>query len=99
MTETDFKIPKEVYCMASYIDGQWFVKCLNFNLGAQDDTFEGACQRVKDQVKLYIDTATTLDNGVHAEQLLNRRAPWWEWVLFYLSKAIDDIFCKFNKNY
>lgn len=75
-------LPKRLHFLARYVDGQWMVECLDFSLGAQDATMEGAHRRVLAQVSTYVHEALTMDGGAHAEQLLNRRAPWGDWLLF-----------------
>lgn len=85
------KIPQVLHFVGRQAHGQWIVACLDFDLVAQDDTFDGARRRIGDQIKTYIDTATTLDNGIHAEQLLNRKAPLDEWLLFYAGSVLQ--FC------
>ena len=65
------------------------MSCLDFDLAAQDDTFDGAKRRIADQIKTYIETATTLDDGIHAEQFLNRKAPLNEWLLFYAGLSLQ----------
>jgi hypothetical protein len=86
------KVPTcNLHFVGRQVRGQWIVSCLDFDLAAQDDTFDGAKLRIADQIKTYIDTATTLDGGIHAEQLLNRKAPLNEWLLFYAGSALQ--FC------
>lgn len=84
-------IPNRLHFLARHVHGQWVVECLDFSLGAQDDTLEGAHRRVLTQVCTYVEEALTMDGGAHAEQLLNRRAPWRDWLLFRVGMALRAI--------
>lgn len=83
------KFPKILHFVGRHAHGQWIVACLDFDLAAQDDTFEGAKRRIADQIQTYIETALTLDCGIHAEQLLNRKAPLGDWLLFYVGSFLQ----------
>jgi hypothetical protein len=76
------KLPHYLHLVARHIDGQWVVTCLDFDLAAQDDSLEAAQQRLIEQVHSYVQEALTMDGGAHAKQLLSRRAPLHNWVLF-----------------
>jgi hypothetical protein len=78
-------LPEYFHFICHHVNGQWFIKNLNFNLAAQDDTFEGVILRILDQVKSYIETAQSLEQGIHAEYFFNRRAPLIDWLKFYFS--------------
>jgi hypothetical protein len=81
--------PKVLHLVARNVEGQWVVACLDFDLAAQDDTFEAAQRRLIDQVHSYVQDALTIDDGKHSEQLLSRKAPAWEWALFYAVLALQ----------
>ncbi len=87
--------PKILHFVGRQARGQWFVACLDFDLVAQDDTFEGARSRILEQVETYLETALTLDQGVHAGELLNRRAPLSNWLLFYLGTVLQHFHSRF----
>lgn len=67
------------------------MECLDFSLGAQHTTFEAAHERLQAQVSSYVEEALRLDGGVHAEQLLSRRAPWPDWLLFRLGMVLHPL--------
>jgi hypothetical protein len=77
------QLPTSLHLLARQIEGQWVVECLDFSLAAQDDTFESAQRRIVDQASSYVETALSIDGGVHADQLLSRRAPLWDWIVFH----------------
>lgn len=81
-------LPRRLHFLARHVQGQWVVECLDFSLGAQDDTIEGAHRRVLAQISTYVEEALTMDGGAHAEQLLNRRAPMRDWLLFRLGLVL-----------
>jgi hypothetical protein len=83
------EFPRILHFLGRQANGQWIVSCLDFDLSAQDDTFEGAKHRIEDQIETYVETAMTLDGGVHAEQLLSRKAPFNAWLLFYLGSTLQ----------
>lgn len=81
-------LPKYFHFICRHAHDQWIITNLNFNLAAQDDTFENAKLRILEQVKAYIETAQSLDQGIHADQLLNRKAPLIDWLRFYFSSVL-----------
>ncbi len=85
------KIPDHLHLVARHVHGQWVVSCLDFDLAAQDDSFEAAQRRLFDQVTSYVEEALAMDGGAHAEQLLNRRAPIGDWILFHAATVLQGI--------
>lgn len=86
-----YQLPHRLHFLARHIEGQWFVECLDFSLGAQETTLEAAQERLQAQVCSYVEEALTLDGGAHAEQLLSRRAPWSDWLLFRLGMVLHSL--------
>ena len=84
-------IPTSIHLLARRSEGQWVVACLDFDLAAQDDTFEAAQRRLLDQVQSYVQEALTIDGGTHASELLGRRAPLANWALFYLAMVLQGL--------
>jgi len=82
------KIPEKLHFSANLNNDQWVVTCLDFNLAAQDDTFEGAKTRVEEQIESYFETINSLDNAKDRKRLLRRRAPIIDWVRYYLAKLL-----------
>ena len=80
--------PQFLHFVVRQAHGQWIVTCLDFDLVSQDDTFEDAKRRIYDQIDTYIETAWALDNGIHVEQFLNRKAPLKDWFLFYIASVL-----------
>lgn len=84
-------IPTTIHLLARRSEGQWVVACLDFDLAAQDCTFEAAQRRLLDQVESYVQEAMTMDGGTHASELLSRRAPLANWALFYVAMVLQGL--------
>ncbi len=63
--------------------GVWSACCLEFSLAVQADSCEQARRLLVEQIALYLHDALLGEDQAHAEALLNRRAPWSEWLTFY----------------
>lgn len=74
-----------LHCMTWKEDGQWLAVCLDFNLAAQDDSMEGAKDRLRQQVLSYLTEALAGEDQQHAAYLLRRRSPLRYWLSYYLS--------------
>lgn len=64
-------------------EGQWQAFCLDLCLAAQDDTLEGAHQKLIDMICEYVYDATVGEDKEHAAQLLTRKAPFEQWLKYY----------------
>ena len=84
-------IPTTIHLLARRIKDQWVVACLDFDLAAQDCTFEAAQRRLLDQVESYVQEALSIDGGTHASELLSRRAPIANWALFYVAMVLQGL--------
>lgn len=78
-------------CYAERQDAQWVAVCLDFSLAAQDDTLEGAKARLEAQIEEYVFDAIAGEDRAFAEQLLTRRAPWPQWMRYYLIKGLASL--------
>ncbi|ALV91567.1 MULTISPECIES: hypothetical protein [Pantoea] len=72
---------KTLRCMAYNQDGVFVAVCLDLSLAAQADTLKGAQKALEEQLFDYIHEAVS--EPEHANQLLNRKAPWQLWVRYY----------------
>lgn len=73
-----------LHCYAEQKDNQWSAFCLELTLAAQGDTFEEAKKKLSSMIRTYIYDATVGQDKEYADQLLSRRAPFFEWIKFYL---------------
>jgi hypothetical protein len=90
-------IPATLHLLGRRIDDQWVVACLDFDLAAQDSTFEAAQRRLLQQVNSYVQEALAIDGGAHAQQLLHRRAPLASWALFHVAKLLQGLHAATNE--
>ena len=72
-----------VRCYAEREGDQWQAFCLDLCLAAQDDTFEGAKQKLEAMIGEYIVDALCGEDKAFADQLLTRRAPLRYWLKYY----------------
>jgi hypothetical protein len=66
--------PFYLRCYAKQTEGQWVAVCIDLSLAAQDDTYDGARAKLKEQVDDYLDEVVNL-HLEHARDLLHRPAP------------------------
>lgn len=64
-------------------EGYWAAYCLDFTLYATGETAEEAMGKLRVIVEEYLTDALVGDDQPYADDLLNRRAPWADWVRFY----------------
>ncbi|MEQ1666864.1 MAG: hypothetical protein ABL868_00260 [Sulfuriferula sp.] len=64
-------------------DGQWQLFCLDLCLAAQADTFEEGKAKLDAMVDEYIYDALVGEDRQFAAQLLNRKAPFIQWMKYY----------------
>ena len=65
-------------------DNYWSARCLDFTLYAVGDTVQEAREKLDAQIEDYLYDAIEGIDKDYAAQLLLRRAPWQEWVKYYL---------------
>jgi len=63
---------------------QWIAVCLEFNLAAQDDSFDEVKARLNSQIRSYLLEALVGEDSEHAGYLIHRRAPLHYWLTYYL---------------
>ena len=80
--------PARLHFLSRWIDGQWVVTCLNYNLAAQDDTLPGARARVQAQVDSYMDLVR---ENPSMGFLLSRKAPFTDWLIYALGRFARNL--------
>lgn len=78
-------------CMAEQKKGQWQVLCLDLCLAAQADTFDEAKAKLEHMICDYVYDALAGEDREFAEQLLNRKAPFRDWVKYYGFAALQSL--------
>lgn len=78
-----------VRCMAKREGNVWVAFCLDFSLAAQGDSLLEAKQKLAEQIVYYVDEA--LEDKEFGSQLLRRRAPFTQWIEYYLARFIGEL--------
>ena len=76
----------------------WVAVCIDFCLATQGESPEEAKQKLEEQIVFYVEEA--LEDKVYGNQLLNRKAPLSNFLVYYLIKAMNAIKLRhiFSKN-
>lgn len=72
-----------VKCYAEQEGSCWVAVCLNFNLAAQDDSFEAAKVKLENMISEYVYDALAGEDKPYSAQLLSRSAPLSSWLKYY----------------
>lgn len=78
-------------CFATNYIGVWEAFCLDLNLAAQGDSFDEVKSKLEAQIDSYIEEAMTIHRE-HAEQLLNRKAPFVLWARYYFLRFMGLLY-------
>lgn len=68
--------------------GKWFGLCLNFNIAIEADTRKQLKLKMNQALISYIETVLDTDDSASIPELLTRRAPLKDWLLYYKIKLI-----------
>ena len=84
-------------CYIKKAGNLWVAVCIDFCLATQGESREEAKLKLEEQIVFYVEEA--LNDEVYGYQLLNRRSPISNFLVYYLIKAINavkltHIFCK-----
>jgi len=63
--------------------GKWFGLCLNFNIGVEADSREQLKHKMHEVLESYIETVLDTNNKASVPELLCRRAPIKDWLIYY----------------
>ena len=72
-------------------EGNWFGICLDLNLAAEAESPDLLRQKMNAIILSYLETVLDTDDNDSIPQLLYRRAPIRNWLIYYLIKCIDFI--------
>lgn len=75
-------------CYAEKKDGVWQAFCLDFDLAVQGESLDEVRKKLHNIIVDYLTDALIGEDRKHAEQLLNRRAPRWMYLKFFVMRAI-----------
>lgn len=83
------RLPKSLRCYAVPIENeQWKAVCLELCLATQGDSFDEAKRKLESMIESYIDDVLTEDREF-ARQLLKRRAPFGDWLTYYVLAVLS----------
>ena len=66
----------------------WQAFCLDLNLAVQGKSFQDVRGKLHRQIESYVYDALEGEDRQYADQLLNRKAPFYFWAKYYLYKAL-----------
>jgi len=66
--------------------GKWFGLCLNFNIAIEADTQEQLKLKMNHALTSYIETVLDTNDITSIPELLTRRAPLKDWLIYYKIK-------------
>ena len=76
-------------CYGHRINGsKWCGVCLEFNLAAEAESSEQLRKKLYDMIVSYVDTVIETDDKESIPDLLVRRAPLYNWAIYYLIKLL-----------
>jgi len=62
---------------------KWFGLCLNFNLAIEAESREQLKHKMHEVIESYIDTVLDTDDKTSIPELLSRRSPIKDWLIYY----------------
>lgn len=68
--------------------GKWFGLCLNFNLGVEANSPDELRLKMHQVIESYIETVLDTEDKPSIPELLCRRAPMKDWLMYYGIKAV-----------
>ena len=78
--------------------GNWFGLCLDFNLAVEAGSPELLKRKMDEAIESYIETVLDTNDKKSIPQLISRRAPIYDWVIYYLIK-LEKFIRQFPNNF
>lgn len=72
-------------------EGKWYGVCLELNLAAEAESPEQLRKKLYEMIVSYIDTVIATDDKDSIPYLLERKAPLYDWAIYYLFKILISI--------
>ena len=72
-------------------EDRWYGVCLDLNLAAEADSDEHLKQKLNEMITSYIETVLDTEDKESIPELLMRRAPLKDWIIYYFVKALISI--------
>jgi hypothetical protein len=70
-------------CYAEKSEGHWQAFCLDLCLAAQGDSYKEVRNKLDAMISEYVYDALVGEDKAYAEQLLSRKAPFYQWAKYY----------------
>jgi hypothetical protein len=83
-------------CYAEEKWGHWQAFCLDLGLAAQGESEAEVCGKLNAMIREYLHDALTGEDREYAEYFLTRKAPFNQWVKYYLYFAMQALHIKFG---
>ena len=77
--------------------GNWFGLCLDFNLAIEAESPQLLEQKMGEAIVSYIETVLDTNDKKSVPQLFTRRAPIYDWLIYYLIK-LNRLIMQFPNN-
>jgi len=71
--------------------GQWYGICVDLNIAAQAESSEKLKRKLNEMIFSYIETVLDTNDVESIPELLKRRAPLYNWAIYYLFKLLISI--------
>ncbi len=79
-------------CYGHRVKGnKWYGVCLELNLAAEANSVKQLRKKLYGMITSYIDTVIETDDKGSIPDLLERRAPFYDWAIYYLIKILNPI--------
>ncbi|MFZ3044921.1 MAG: hypothetical protein WA151_03330 [Desulfatirhabdiaceae bacterium] len=78
-------------CYGYRSNGKWYGVCLDFNLAAEAVSPEDMKNKICDMIESYIETVIDTDDMDSISDLMSRRAPIKDWIIYYLFQIASGL--------
>ena len=85
-------------CYAEQKQGHWQAFCLDLGLAAQGESEAEACGRLNAMMREYLYDALAGEDRQYAEYFLTRKAPFFQWLKYYLYSAMEALHIQLGAN-
>jgi hypothetical protein len=83
-------------CYAEEKRGYWQAFCLDLGLAAQGESESEACGKLNAMIREYLHDALAGEDREYAEYFLTRKAPFTQWMKYYLYFIMQALHIKFG---
>lgn len=80
-----------IRCFAEKKQNQWQAFSLEFGLAAQADSLPEVKRKLESMIQAYVYDALVGEDRGHADELLNRAAPWFVYAKYYCILLLSHV--------